>query len=78
MLACSDTPDCASDSTRRRRSFKTRLLRDIQNQLNVADDTLVYGKDQDEHDRALDRVLQRLDESGASLNKRKVSLANPS
>ena len=47
------------------------LLRDIANQINVADDILVYGTNPEEHDLAFARVLNRLEEFGASLNKKK-------
>ena len=47
------------------------LFRDILNQLNVADDILVFGPTREEHDLALDRVLQRLNDRGASLNRKK-------
>ena len=36
---------------------------------NVSDDIIVYGKDQQEHDRNLKAVLDRLQSHNAKLNK---------
>ncbi|CAM1332867.1 Uncharacterised protein r2_g4210 [Pycnogonum litorale] len=38
---------------------------------NIADDIIVYGRDQDEHDRRLFAVLDRLQEVGLTLNPKK-------
>jgi len=37
----------------------------------MVDDILVYGKDQEEHDERLRKVLCRLRKSGLTLNKEK-------
>ena len=39
--------------------------------LNISDDVIIFGKDQEEHDRNLNLVLQRLVEKGLTLNKDK-------
>lgn len=40
------------------------ILLGCEGQLNMTDDILVYGKDQEEHDRNLMRVLRRLQDAG--------------
>ena len=46
-------------------------LRDIPNALNISDDVIVFGKNQDEHDEALKNVFQRFATRGLTLNKEK-------
>ena len=53
------------------------VLRGIPNQINVADDILVFGRTKQEHDEALDRVLKRLNDPGASLNRKKCEFCKP-
>jgi hypothetical protein len=48
-----------------------QILVGIPNQINIADDILVYGHTIEEHDEALDRVMKKLHESGATLNEAK-------
>ncbi|PIK43243.1 hypothetical protein BSL78_19881 [Apostichopus japonicus] len=38
---------------------------------NISDDIIVHGKDVEEHDQRLEKVLQRIQEAGLTLNKRK-------
>ena len=38
---------------------------------NISDDIIVFGKDQIEHDKHLEAVLKRLEDSGMTLNKNK-------
>ncbi|KAK3700539.1 hypothetical protein QZH41_000759 [Actinostola sp. cb2023] len=38
---------------------------------NISDDIIVFGKTQEEHDRSLEQTLQRLQDSGLTLNKEK-------
>ena len=40
----------------------------------IMDDTIVYGKTLEEHDRNLEAVLTRIEESGLKLNKQKCHL----
>ena len=47
------------------------ILSDIPNALNTSDDIMVHGRNQEEHDRALTRVLDRMREKGLTLNKKK-------
>ena len=42
--------------------------------LNISNDILVYGKNQEEHDVALERTFQRLEDKGLTLNKQKCEL----
>ena len=44
-------------------------LSDCEGQNNISDDIIVYGRTQEEHDRNLERVLQRLDELNLTLKK---------
>ena len=47
------------------------LLSDIPGARNLSDDIIVYGRTQDDHDKALRATLQRLNDVGARLNKEK-------
>ena len=49
----------------------SEILSDITGALNTSDDILVHGQNQEEHDRALIQVLDRLREKGLTLNKEK-------
>ena len=42
------------------------------------DDVLVFGTDQEEHDRHLKAVLQRLERAGATLNREKCEFGKDS
>ncbi|KAI5718631.1 hypothetical protein M8J77_024284 [Diaphorina citri] len=48
-----------------------QVLVNIPGALNVSDDIIVFGKNQDEHDKALHNTLQRLQEHGLTLNSNK-------
>lgn len=47
------------------------MLSDIQGQLNMTDDILVYGKTEAEHHHNLMAVLKRLEDNGITLNREK-------
>ena len=40
------------------------VLAGVEGTVNMIDDTLVYGKDQAEHDERLKKVLRKLEEAG--------------
>ena len=44
----------------------------------MIDDVLVYGQTQDEHDKRLTAVLERIKEAGATLNPEKCEFSKPS
>lgn len=48
-----------------------QVLNGIPGVLNVSDDLLIYGKTKEDHDRALHATLQRLQESGFTVNPKK-------
>ena len=48
-----------------------RSIADIEGVINIYDDMLMYGETQLQHDFALARVLQRLDDLGLTLNRAK-------
>ena len=50
----------------------------VPNALNTSDDIMVYGKDQREHDEALEGVLQALVNRNLTLNKGKCEFNKPS
>ena len=50
------------------------VVQDINNVKSISDDILVYGKNQEEHDVALERTFQRLEDKGLTLNKQKCEL----
>lgn len=54
------------------------LLSDIPNVINIADDILIYAKNQGEHDEALTRVLNRFKEKNLTLNIAKCELGKES
>ena len=56
----------------------SQVLHGLPGCLNIADDILVYGKTQDEHDRNLRAVIQRLLECNLTLAKDKCVLSQPS
>ena len=47
-------------------------LSNCEGQSNISDDIIVYGLTQQEHDRNLERVLQRLDELNLTLKKESI------
>ena len=47
------------------------MLSDIPDALNTSDDILIHGRNQEEHDKTLIRVLDRIREKGLTLNKKK-------
>ena len=47
------------------------LLADIGNAVNIADDIIVFGKSDDEHDDGLNKVLKRLAENNIIVNIKK-------
>ena len=54
------------------------LIVDIPGVRNVSDDIVVYGRNQNEHDAALDQTLRRLHESGLTVNLTKCEFNKPS
>ena len=46
--------------------------------MNVSDDIIVFGKTQEEHDRALEAVFQRFDKMGLTLKKKKCEFSKNS
>ena len=55
-----------------------KLLVNLKGTLNVSDDILVYGCDQQQHDERLHAVLQRLQSSGLTLNIKKCRYSQSS
>ncbi|KAK9675156.1 Reverse transcriptase (RNA-dependent DNA polymerase), partial [Popillia japonica] len=55
-----------------------QVLVGIAGVINVSDDILVFGKSQEEHDVALESVLERLKQSGLTLNERKCAFMKTS
>ena len=51
-----------------------KTLSDIPNCQNIYDDIIVYGRDQEEHNKAVMRVLQRLQDCGLTLKQEKCEL----
>ncbi|CAB4023777.1 Transposon Tf2-9 poly, partial [Paramuricea clavata] len=48
-----------------------QILQGLPGVRNISDDIIVFGKTKDEHDQNLNNVIQRLQESGLTLNKDK-------
>ncbi|KAK9688310.1 RNase H-like domain found in reverse transcriptase [Popillia japonica] len=55
-----------------------QVLVGIAGVINVSDDILVFGKSQEEHDVAFESVLERLKQSGLTLNERKCAFKKTS
>ena len=51
-----------------------QLLQNVDGAHNILDDISIHGKDKEEHDRRLVKVLQNLKESGLTINKDKCEL----
>jgi hypothetical protein len=47
------------------------LISNIPQSRNLSDDIIVFGKNEEEHDEALHRVLRRLEDDGLTLNVNK-------
>ena len=54
------------------------VLAGVEGTVNMIDDTLVYGKDQTEHDECLGEVLRKLEEAGITLNAEKCEYSKAS
>ncbi|XP_062571293.1 uncharacterized protein K02A2.6-like [Saccostrea cucullata] len=48
-----------------------QVIQDIPGARNISDDIVIFGTDLQQHDRALQKVLQRLSDSGLTLNQKK-------
>lgn len=53
----------------------SEILGDVEGTVCLMDDILVHGKSQEEHDRRLITVLQRLQDAGLTLNERKCEFS---
>ena len=51
------------------------MLEGLQGVLCLMDDVLVYGRDQEDHDRKLEAVLQRVQSAGVTLNPDKCEFS---
>ena len=51
-----------------------QVLQDCPGTANIADDIIVHGKDEKQHDERLERVFRRLADVGLTLNKDKCQL----
>ena len=51
-----------------------QLLQNADGAHNILDDIIIHGKDKEEHDRRLVKVLQTLKESGFTINNDKCEL----
>ena len=47
------------------------MVSDIDGVQNIADDLIIHGKNNEEHDRNLHRVMRRLEEKNLTLNPEK-------
>ena len=51
------------------------ILGELQGVLCLMDDVLVYGQDQEDHDKRLEAVLQRMHSAGVTLNPEKCDFS---
>ena len=63
---------CAPELFQKRMSA---MLRELQEVLCLMDDVLVYGQDQEEHNKRLEAVLQRIQYAGVTLNPDKCKFS---
>lgn len=56
----------------------TKILEGLSGVVNQTDDTLIFGKNQEEHDLRLEAVLKRLVDAGVTLNLSKCSFSGTS
>jgi len=54
------------------------VLAGVEGTVNMIDDTLVFGRNQTEHDERLEEVLQKLEEAGITLNAEKCEYSKAS
>ena len=54
-----------------------QVLQDCSGTANISDDIIIYGSDQAEHDKRLEKVLTRFEERGLTLNKEKCVFDMP-
>ena len=54
-----------------------QTLQGIPGVRNISDDIIVFGSDQDSHDRNLERTLERLESKGLTLNREKCIFSVP-
>jgi hypothetical protein len=76
---CFATKDSTLVCAVQRKFFKKQIyfelvIQDIPNCKNINDDIIVFGFDNEEHDKALHKVLKRLEESVFTLNVEKCAL----
>ena len=62
MFGISSAPD-------KYQQVSQQVLQDCSGTANISDDIIIYGSDQAEHDKRLEKVLTRLEERGLTLNK---------
>ncbi|CAF1137532.1 unnamed protein product, partial [Brachionus calyciflorus] len=55
-----------------------QLLAGIDGALNYSDDIIVFGSTKEEHDRRLEKVLQRLQDNGLTVNEKKCEFGKTS
>ena len=55
-----------------------QTLQNLKGVRNIADDVIVWGSTQEDHDRNLEALFKRLDESGLTLNEKKCEYNQPS
>ena len=53
------------------------ILTGLDGVVGMMDDVLVHGQTTEEHDERLDRVLQKLQEAGLTLNRQKCHFSKP-
>ena len=51
------------------------VLAGIEGQENISDDIIVHGKDQEEHNLQLEKVIMRLEERGLTVNAKKCQFS---
>ena len=54
------------------------IIHDIPGTRNISDDIIVFGPDEEKHNSALNRLLQRLEEKGLTLNAKKCNFKKKS
>ena len=76
MLDYDDINDWISSAAEVFQNTLSTALEGLQGVWNISDDIIVFGQNQKEHDKNLEKVFKRLEEKNLLLNKEKCEFLN--
>ena len=74
MLDYDDINDWISSAAEVFQNTLSTALEGLQGVWNISDDIIVFGQNQKEHDKNLEKVFKRLEEKNLTMNKDKCEL----